>query len=105
MGAPNRTVGQPFASDPWFWVSVRASGYALVLLVGAAALTAFLGRPWAATFLAPAVLLALAAATGRLSSRRSRTAFDDRRLWRDAERQAVAHAFVPALLWRNRWGP
>ena len=94
-------VGQPFATDPWFWVSVRASGYALVLLVGATAITASLGAAWAATFLAPTVLLAVAGVTGRLSSRRSRTAFDDHRQWRDAERQAVAHAFVPALLWRN----
>lgn len=104
MGAPDRAVGQPFASDPLFWVSVRASGYALVLLVGATAVTASLGAAWSATFLAPTVLLALAAVTGRLSSRRSRTAFEDRRLWRDAERQAVARAFVPALLWRNGWG-
>ena len=104
MGAPDRAVGQPFASDPLFWVSVRASGYALVLLVGATAVTTSFGSAWSATFLAPTVLLALAAVTGRLSSRRSRTAFEDRRLWRDAERQAVARAFVPALLWRNGWG-
>ena len=97
-------MGQPFASDRWFWLSVRASGYALVLLAVATALTAFLGAAWAATFVAPALLLALAAVTGRLSSRRSRTAFDDHRLWRDAERQAVAHAFVPALMWRSHGG-
>lgn len=104
MGAPDRAVGQPFVSDPWFWVSVRASGYALVLLVGATALTVSLGAAWSVTFVAPTVLLALAAVTGRLSSRRSRTAFDDRRQWRDAERQAVANAFVPALLWRHSSG-
>jgi hypothetical protein len=49
----------------------------------------------------PSALLGYAAVRGRGSSRRSRIAFPDRATWRDAERSAVAAAFLPAFLRRH----
>jgi hypothetical protein len=96
-----RAVQEPFAGDPSFWMSVRACGYALVTLLIAVALTAFFGLMWVATFGLPIGLLVCAALTARASTKRSRAHFADRRVWREAERTAVATAFVPALLWRR----
>lgn len=91
-------VAEPFASDVQFWMSVRASGDALVSLIIATVLTVTLGSAWAAAFVVPAALLVRAGVTGRASARRSRAMFATRDEWRDAERQAVARAIVPALL-------
>jgi hypothetical protein len=95
-------IAEPFASDSGFWLSLRASRLALITLVGAGALTAGVGTVWAITFVVPAAALAVAAVAGRASAERSRTAFQTHAEWRDAERSAVAKAFIPKPGRRSR---
>lgn len=95
-------VDEPFRSDRQFWAGLAASADAVVSLVAAIGVAAVLvltgERGWAfLPFLVPAVLAARAAVISWSSSRRSQAAFEDRRAWREAERTAVATAFVPVL--------
>lgn len=104
----DQRVGDPFRTDVDFWRSVAASADAFGVLVASIALAAVLAALGASAwslvaFVLPLPLLARASRAGARSSRRTRAAFDDRHAWRDAERTAVAKAFVPALL-RRRLG-
>lgn len=99
-------VAEPFRSNDDFWSSLAASADALVTLAAAVAVGVVLAitgqRWWAlAPFAVPAGLAVRAALVGRASHRQSQGSFGDRREWRDAERHAVATAFV-AVLWRPR---
>jgi hypothetical protein len=92
-------VAEPFRSDHEFWASLAASADALVSLVAAIAVGVVLALSGAGAwsllpFTIPAGLAVRAAVIGRSSSRRNRDAFADRRAWRDAERTAVATAFL-----------
>ena len=96
------SVAEPFRSDSAFWSRLAASADALVTLAAAIAVAVVLavtGEPaWSALpFAVPAVFAVRAALVGRSSSRRSREAFENRRAWRDAEREAVASAFFRVL--------
>lgn len=82
-------------------MSVRSSGYALLLVVVVSALVGFVDQVWAAAYVVPVALLARAGVTGWSSSRRNRPLFPNRAAWREAERRAVASAFLPALLRRR----
>jgi hypothetical protein len=97
-------VAEPFASDPRFWRSVAASAdaaAALILAIAAAVLLALtVGGQWEVLpFALPLAFLVRATLRGVASARGSREAFgtDGRKQWRDAERRAVAHAFLPVL--------
>jgi len=99
-------IAEPFRSDPAFWRSLRAGALALVVvLVCAVAGVALALTTGGALLLLPAGVAVLATARAGVlavsSSRTSRACFpagpEGRRAWRDAERQAVAHGFVPAL--------
>jgi hypothetical protein len=95
-------VAEPFRSDRAFWSGLAASADALVTLAAAIAVAVVLvltgERIWSALpFAVPAVLTVRAALINRASSRRSQAAFEDRKAWRDAERQAVASAFFRVL--------
>jgi hypothetical protein len=95
-------VAEPFRSDREFWSSLAASADALVTLAAAIAVAVVLAltgeRAWSILpFAIPAVLTVRAAIIGRSSSRRSRASFDDPKEWRDAERTAVATAFLRVL--------
>lgn len=100
---PRRSgVAEPFASDPAFWTSMTASVDAFLATVVAAAAAVALRLSAAGAwilvpFLVAAALIARAGMLNARSSRASRGRFDDPRTWRDAERQAVAAAFVPVL--------
>jgi hypothetical protein len=88
-------------------VSLAISADAVVTLAVAVVVAALLGalgeRQWAILpFAVPAVLTALSVVTSSASSRRSRRAFPDADSWRDAERAAVATAFIHVLR-RPRW--
>jgi hypothetical protein len=102
-------IGEPFRSDGRFWAGLAASTDALLSLVAAVIAAISLGaageRAWSIVpFVVPAALIARAVAVSASSSRRSRAAFADTRTWRDAERAAVATAFVHVLR-RPRFGP
>lgn len=95
-------VAEPFRSDRSFWSSLAASADALVSLILAIALAVALAlageRGWSLIpFVVPAGLAVRASIIGRSSSRRNRSAFTDRRSWRDAERTAVAAVFLRVL--------
>jgi acyl dehydratase len=95
-------IDEPFRSDGEFWAGLAASADALVALLlaaGAAIALALLGHAlWAlAPFVPPAALTVRASVISTRSSRRSQTAFADKRAWRDAERGAVASAFGGVL--------
>jgi hypothetical protein len=90
-------VAEPFRSDREFWSSLAASSDAVISLVAAVAVGVALrligGGPWALLpFVVPAVFVVRAARAS--SSRRRREAFADQAAWRDAERAAVAAAFM-----------
>lgn len=100
-------VAEPFRSDVDFWSSLAASADALITLAAAIAVAIVLmitgTGAWALLpFVVPALLAVRAALISRGSSKRSQSAFDDRRAWRDAERAAVATAFFRVLR-RPRW--
>jgi hypothetical protein len=95
-------IAEPFRSDQEFWSSLAASADALVSLAAAIAIAVILvlegQRAWSIVpFVAPAGMAVRAALISRSSSRRNRDAFNDRRTWRDAERNAVATAFLKVL--------
>jgi hypothetical protein len=95
-------VAEPFRSDTDFWTSLAASADALITLAAAAAVAVVLvvtGEQWWAIlpFAVPAAFMLRAARVARVSSRRSRAAFADRRSWRDAERAAVASVFFKVM--------
>jgi hypothetical protein len=95
-------IAEPFRSSGQFWSGLAAATDAVVALAAAAAAGAVLAvagaGAWASLpFLLPAVLLVRAAVISRSSSRSSRAAFSDRQAWRDAERSAVAGAFLRVL--------
>lgn len=95
-------VAEPFRSDIDFWRSVAASADALLMLAAAAAVGAVLvltnEAAWVLLpFAFPAGLMVRAGAVARISSRRNRGVFDDRRAWKQAERAAVAVVFFKVL--------
>jgi hypothetical protein len=95
-------VAEPFRSDEEFWTSLAASADAVVTLAAAAAVSVVLvltgEAVWAPLpFAVPAGFMVRAARVARLSSRRNRDAFADRRSWRDAERAAVAAVFFKVM--------
>jgi hypothetical protein len=97
-------VAEPFASDPRFWGAMASSADAAAALVlaiaGAILLALSVGGLWTMLpFALPLAFLARAALHGVASARSSRAAFgaDGRKGWRDAERHAVARAFLPVL--------
>lgn len=99
-------ISEPFRSDPAFWRSLRTGAYALVVVVACAAAGVALAlTTCGALLLVPAGVAAVTVARAGVlavrSSRSSRACFpagaEGRRAWRDAERQAVAHGFLPAL--------
>jgi hypothetical protein len=100
-------VDEPFRSDGEFWSGLAAITDALISL-GIAAVVAIIltvagTGAWAVLpFAVPVVLFVRAGRIASRSSRRSRAAFDDPRAWRDAERTAVATAFVRVLGRRRR---
>jgi hypothetical protein len=99
-------VAEPFQSDPRFWRSVAASADALIMFVVALPVAWLVGpRIGVYLLLVPVALLVRAGRLGRESARASRSVVGAS--WRDAERQAVARAFVPVLLRprhrRNPW--
>jgi hypothetical protein len=101
-------VERPFRDDADFTSSVQAyaDGLAMLLvaIVAAAVIAMSVGGAWSLLpFLLPVPFLARAAAVGVASSRRTRSGFQDRRTWRDAERRAVQRSFGPALR-RRRFG-
>ena len=100
-------VDEPFRSDPAFWSSMATCVDALLAVVFAAVvavvISIFGGGTWA--LLPFAVAAAAVIRAGRASTRSSRdnrTRFPDHATWREAERRAVAAAFLPAL--RRRFG-
>jgi hypothetical protein len=95
-------IAEPFRSDGEFWNGLAASADALVSLAGAIAVAVVLALTgqgaWSVLpFAFPAGLAIRAAAVSAASSRRSRSAFADKREWRDAERAAVATAFAKVV--------
>lgn len=95
-------IAEPFRSDRQFWTGLAAAADALVALAAAAVAGAVLAvaglGSWAyLPFALPMALIVRAGVISRASSRRSRTAFADREAWRDAERSAVASAFLRVL--------
>ena len=85
-------VSEPFRSDRRFWWSLSASLAAVVSLVLVSVLVAAAGRGAAIAYVAPLLLLVVAANTARSSSAATRPQFATREQWRDAERNAVAAA-------------
>lgn len=68
---------------------------ALAGIVTATVAVTLVGAVGATAFALPIIALAVAAVSGRRSAKRSRDAFPDRAAWRDAERSAVARAWLP----------
>jgi hypothetical protein len=109
----SRGVAEPFGSDPEFWRSLCASADALALLAVAVACAAVLRLSGAVPvlvllpFALPGILLFRAAVSSSRFHQRHLplpAVIDTARgeqSWRDAERTAVAAAFVPALLRRR----
>jgi hypothetical protein len=100
-------IDEPFRSDGEFWSGLAAITDALVSLAVAAIVAVVLTvagtGAWALLpFAVPVVLFARAGRIASRSSRRSRAAFDDPKVWRDAERMAVATAFMRVLGRRRR---
>lgn len=87
-------VEEPFHSDDRFWRSVAASLLALVTIIAATAVTAFVGRWGVLVFVVPLALLVMAGRDARASTALSRPTFQTRADWRAAERRAVAAALV-----------
>lgn len=101
MRAWTSAVDEPFRSDERFWQSVAASMDAFAALVVAVVVFTAVGGLSAVLFVAPVVLLAVAAVHGRASSARTRASYPTRGDWRDAERRAVAAAMRGALTRRR----
>ena len=93
---PSNEVAEPFRSDDRFWRSVTASVFALVTLLAAAVVTALVGRWGALAFVAPVLLIVVAARNAKASTAVTRPMFASRDEWRDAERRAVAAALARA---------
>lgn len=94
----NSEVEEPFRGDPRFWRALGLSVDALLALVLAFVLNAFVGGLARLAFVAPAALLLASAWVGRSSTGRTRLQFAGPREWRDAERRAVAAALPGAFL-------
>jgi hypothetical protein len=95
-------VDEPFRSDPAFWSGLAASAAALLGVVGAAAAAAALAllgqAAWSvAPFAVPACLVVRAGVLSRTATRHTRPVFPQRQAWREAERRAVATAFIALL--------
>jgi hypothetical protein len=95
-------IDEPFRSDGEFWSGLASITDALISLAVAALVAVILTMAgagvWAVLpFVVPVVLFARAGRIASRSSRRNRASFDDPRAWRDAERTAVATAFVRVL--------
>jgi hypothetical protein len=93
-------VDEPFRSDALFWRAVGRSVDALVTLIVVTVLAAVFGPVALVGLAVPVALLLVAARHGRLSTARTRAAFENRLSWRDAERAAVATALPGAF---TRW--
>ena len=90
-------VAEPFRSDREFWSGLAASADAVISLVAAVAVAVVLrlvgAGPWALLpFAVPVGFIVRAALAS--SSRDRRETFADQQAWRDAERAAVATAFL-----------
>jgi len=100
-------IDEPFRSDGEFWTGLAAITDALISLAVAAVVAVVLAvagtGAWAVLpFAVPVILFVRAGRIASRSSRRNRASFDDPHAWRDAERIAVATAFVRVLSRRRR---